>query len=247
MLNQLTATGLGSSKCVLALAFVATATLSGIPLITNGSFENTGTATASFSINKDAVLPGWTATPSGNKILDCLVMAGATTNLCGPTAFGGGMQFWVNPGPSPDGGNFVAIDGASAYSTPLTQMVSGLVVGQSYILTFWQAAAQQKGFDGATTERWQVDFGSQSQLSTLMNNANHGSVGWMSQSMRFTAASTSQLLSFIAVGTPAGLPPFVLLDGVSMTMEAPEPATFGMIGAVLVALPLLTGMRRKKN
>ena len=56
---------------------------------------------------------------------------------------------------------------------------------------------------------------------------------------KFTAKSTSQLLSFLSIGTPLGLPPAALLDGVSLT-TVPEPATWAMmimgffgLGAVL--------------
>lgn len=220
------------------LIFVVFATL---PLsaatILNGSFENVGSATSSFSINNPTVLPNWTATPSGNKVLNCLVMPSNNNALCGAPN-GWNLQFWNNGvggnfpgGPSPDGGNFVAIDGVAAYSTPLTQTITDLVIGRSYTLSFYQAAAQQYGFDGPTTERWQVSLGSESYSSTLMNNANHGYVNWMRQTMTFTPQSTSAVLTFLAVGTPSGLPPFVLLDGVSIRETAnPEPSTIALLG-----------------
>lgn len=214
-------------------------------LLVNGSFENVTGATSSFSISKDATLNGWAATPNGNQVLDCLIFAGATTNLCGTSAFGGGMSFWSFPGASPDGGKYVAVDGDQGYSTPLTQTVSGLVVGTVYSVTFYQAAAQQSGFSGATTERWQVSLGNSTQLSSLMQNADHGSVGWMNQTLSFTATSTSELLSFMAVGTPNGQPPFVLLDGVSV-QAVPEPTTFAMLGLALLAIPLARKISRQR-
>lgn len=232
---------LATSVVVLALLVLP---VQATNLVANGSFENIGTNTASFSISKDGVLPNWAATPSGNKILDCLIVAGATMNLCGTTAFGGGFTFWENPGPSPDGGNFVGMDGYNAYSTPLTQTITGLLPGASYAISFYQAAGQQRGFDGATTERWQVQFGSASQLSVLMSNANHGHVNWMSQTLTFTASAASQVLSFIAIGTPNGLPPFVLLDGVSIN-QVPEPATSGLIVLGMLAIPVAARFRRK--
>jgi len=89
------------------------------------------------------------------------------------------LGFWVMPGPSPDGGNYVAIDGDPGYERSLQQTVTGLNIGSQYQISFYQAATQQSGFDGITTERWQVTLGSETHLSTLMNNANHGVVGWM--------------------------------------------------------------------
>ena len=212
----------------------------------NGSFENIGTATASFSINNPTVLPSWTVIPINSNSLDCLVKAGDTTNLCGTVAFGGGLTWWSSPGPSPDGGNYVAIDGDSNYRTALKQTMSGLTPGGNYKITFWQAATQQSGFDGATTEQWAVSFGGTTKNSTLMNNLSHGSVGWMSQTLTFTATTSSDVLSFLALGTPNGVPPFVLLDGVSVS-EAPEPGTMALIGFGLLGLPLAGKLRKKRS
>ena len=57
-------------------------------------------------------------------------------------------------------------------------------------------------------------------------------------SRTFTATGASQVLSFLSIGTPTGLPPIAMLDNVSLTAAVPEPATwammfvgFGMIGA----------------
>ena len=213
----------------------------GGPLIQNGSFNTPGN-TLSFAINVDQTLPGWAATPvnASDHPLDCLVTPGATTNLCGPTAFGGGFTFWVNPGPSPDGGNYVAIDGSNAYATPLTQTVAGLIVGNYYTLTFYQASGQQNGFSGNTTEQWQVTLGSQIRTTPIMTTLSHGSVGWSFQSLDFKADATSEVLSFLAVGTPSGVPPFVMLDGVGLNAAtAPEPETWALVGLGLLAIPLI--------
>lgn len=215
--------------------------------ITNGSFNTPG-INDSFSIGVDNTLLGWSTgvtKSSAPNNLDCLIVAGDTTSLCG-TPFGGGLTFWINPGPSPDGGNYVSIDGDTNYSTPLTQTISGLTIGKQYVISFYQASGQQSNRDGATTERWRVQLGNQSQLSTLMNTPNHGSVGWMSQSLTFTAAATSDLLSFIAVGTPNGVPPFVFLDGVGIREVAnPEPASMFLLGSALIGLAVLRKRRAK--
>lgn len=221
--------------------------------IVNGSFENVGAAVNSFAIDLPTALPGWSATPSGNKILDCLVMPGDTNNLCGG-AFGGGFQFWnagtggnFPGGPSPDGGNFIAMDGDNNYSSALTQLVTGLTIGQQYNINFYQGAAQQYGFTGPTTEQWQVSLGAQTQLSTLQTDASHGYVDWSAQSLTFTATATSETLSFLAKGTPSGVPPFSLLDGVSITpsgaSSTPEPSSLVLIGIGVGAAALFA--RRK--
>jgi hypothetical protein len=232
----------GKTLALLCLIQLASASLHATTIF-NGSFEDIGTAVASFSISNPTVLPGWTATPSGNKVLDCLVRPSDTDRLCG-TPNGWTLQFWnagaggnFPGGPSPDGGNFVAIDGDANFESAMTQTLTGLIVGHTYRVSFYQAAAQQYTYNGATTERWQVSLGTETHLSTLMNTANHGFVNWMSQSLTFTAQNTTDVLSFFAIGTPSGLPPFVLLDGVSIT-ETPEPTATSLVGLGGLALLL---------
>nr|WP_229262497.1 PEPxxWA-CTERM sorting domain-containing protein [Duganella radicis] len=53
-------------------------------------------------------------------------------------------------------------------------------------------------------------------------------------------------MSFLAVGTPAGVPPFSLLDGVSLTAAVPEPETWAMLGLGL-GLIGFTARRRKAD
>ncbi len=88
-------------------------------------------------------------------------------------------------------------------------------MGKQYVLTFYQASAQFTNETGATTEQFQVTFGTgaaNTQTSTLMNTPSQGSIGWNLQTMVFKATSATQTLSFLAEGGPAGLPPFALLD-----------------------------------
>ena len=136
---------------------------------------------------------------------------------------------------SPAGGNFVAADGAFEVD-PIVQTVTGLSIGTDYLLSFYWAAAQQSGFDGPTTENWTVSFGDQVQMTPTVNNASHGFVAWTQQTMVFRAKSTSQTLSFLAGGTPSGLPPFSLLDGVSL-FAVPEPMALTLVlGGVVMAI-----------
>ena len=139
------------------------------------------------------------------------------------------------PTSAPGGGNFVAADGAYEVSA-ITQSISGLIVGQSIAVSFSWAGAQQYSFNGITTDEWTVDLGSSpSQTTSLLTLPSNGSSGWVNQTFYFVATSSTELLSFLATGTPSGQPPFALLSNVSVT-NTPEPAS------VLILLSGLGGL-----
>ena len=52
---------------------------------------------------------------------------------------------------SPNGGNFVALDG-DFQTSPLTQTISGLIPGHAYSVSFDYGYAQQSGFNGDTNQ-----------------------------------------------------------------------------------------------
>jgi hypothetical protein len=154
----------------------------------------------------------------------------------------------LTPGNSPDGGNFIAEDGDSNFSGPISQTMNGLVVGQNYKVSFYQAAAQLLGYTGPTTEQWQITLDGDTQLSALMTNPSQSSQPWTQQTLTFTANSVSEVLSFLAVGTPAGDPPDALLDGVSFTSTAaPEPAALMLTGVGLILTFFVVRRQRRKR
>lgn len=147
------------------------------------------------------------------------------------------------PTSSPTGTNFVAADGAYQVSA-ITQQVSGLIVGQKVAVSFAWAGAQQSGFTGPTTDEWTVDLGSSpAQTTSLLSLPSHGASAWVNQTFTFVATSSTELLSFLATGTPSGQPPFALLANVSVT-NVPEPASVVML---LTALAGLTGVVRRRG
>jgi hypothetical protein len=216
-----------------ALMLTGTSAMATVELVTNGSFELTSATTKTkFGA---ANVTGWTIDkPNSLTYLDTPGTAdnGSYLAVYGPF-----------PTTSQDGGNFVMMDGDPGYSATISQVISGLTVGQVYLLTFDQAAGQQQGFTGPTTERWQVNFGTQSYLSDQYSLAQGGVGQWQQQSMYFTASAATQTLSFLAKGTPNGAPPIAFLDGVSMS-AAPEPGTWGMMVLGFGAIGVATRRRR---
>lgn len=216
-----------------------------VNLVKNGGFESTSKGTGQIGFNTEVT--DWTSPGGYNFVFG----AGEADTI--------GAKSWFNKPENPpltlwganngganalaqsgNGGNFLAADGAYGVER-IEQMIHGLVVGQKYVLSFEWAAAQQFGFDGATTENWSVSIDGNTFTTDTYHNANHASSNWMKETFSFTAKGTEGLLSFLAAGTPEGFPPFSLLDGVSLFAfvdedkqgSVPEPATW---------LTLLTGL-----
>lgn len=204
------------------------ASASNLNLVQNGSFETTTLTGSDYLANTAA---NW----STNSYTFLVFPGTAQTNIGNGVALYRGITYLM-PTTSPDGGKFVASDGAYQVGA-ITQTINGLVVGQYYSLSFFQAGAQQQGYDGATTDRFQVSLGAQTQLSALMSNPSHDFSPWTKQTMLFQATQTSEVLSFLAAGTPSGVPPFSLLDGVVL-IAAPEPSYLGAVGAAFLGMVL---------
>lgn len=247
-----------SVACFAAFALLAIATPARANLVVNGSFETTSLgASGQVFFNSTPDVSGWTATTITSSTvtsvpLGFLYFSGHAKDTLGDQ-FGATdfklAQAPTYPASSPDGGNFLAIDAAPGgggntnYQGSFGQTINGLTIGAKYALSFYQAAGQQNGFTGATTDWWSVTFGTQTLLSTVMSNPSQSFQPWNKQQMIFTASATSQVLTFLSQGTGAGLPPFIFLDGVSLT--TPEPST--LVYAVMGFLGLIAAWRLRNK
>jgi hypothetical protein len=138
------------------------------------------------------------------------------------------------------GGAFMVLDADPGFSGPLQQTVNGLTVGQQYELSFWWAAGELSNRQGYTFSQLTGSFGGDAFATNPFFNSHPFNApgfanqtgdfsGWQQVSFNFTAHTTSQLLSFLAVGAPAAnLPPVAFLDGVSVR-AVPEPAVWGLM------------------
>lgn len=212
-----------------------------LPGLTNLNFLSyTGVAPkASFtSVNPT----GWT----GGSGLIFIAKPGDSSN---PNSACGGIYLSTYFCPStlaiPGGYNYVEADGNPDYEGGFNYMITGLTPGETYSLSFYQAASQQRGFVGDTTNQWIVALGTAgvdkiltgtdgmghnvytygssdptaSIVTTpLMMVPSGGGVDWQYVSVNLTADASTQLLSFLAWGdggSTINLPPIAFLAGVN--------------------------------
>ncbi len=213
-----------------ALAAAGAANAAGPNLVTNGGFEDGYTFSTEFntSFNTTKGPTGWTS--NGAHAFNLYVDPATVTTVETVTEYSElGQKLATSfPGASPDGGKFVIIDGDETVNGKLSQTLSGLTAGHAYDVQFYWGASQLQNRTGQTTERVEVDFGSQSATTPTVTNPTQGFQGWFTEKFRFTADSTNPVLSFLSHGTPSGLPPVAVLDGVSVT-AVPEPAMWGLM------------------
>ncbi|WP_415643579.1 PEPxxWA-CTERM sorting domain-containing protein [Sphingomonas antarctica] len=249
-----------------ATAFVAVTAPANaaVNLVTNGSFEQ-----SSFSVNSNyagfefsvqsgnsTAVTGWSATgPDANEQGINFYyndVASATTktifNRYGDQNAKLATSF---TGSSPDGGNFVGFDsdhvgdGAGAYNANFGQVITGLDTSKTYTLKFYWAATQLQNRHGPTTDRYIYSLGGDTRTTATFALPDQGFVGWKTVYAKFSPTSSTETLNFMAFGTPAGLPPFVLLDGVSLSV--PEPAQWALMLLGFGAMGMASRRRRRST
>jgi hypothetical protein len=251
-----------STMSVLALMALGSSAQADVNLVTNGGFETTSTPTGgSYQINNTnpLYLADWSSNPACPGCYNYVYFPGQVTIAQGgaadpqPDAGAGNdhVYLWApnNTGNfplSPNGGNFVALDADPAYRSVLTQQINGLTVGQGYDLTFYWGGAQYTTRTGPTTENVIVSLGGETHDTATISDPSQSFTGWQPEvHMTFTADNTSEVLSFLADGTPSNLPPVVVLDGISLT-ATPEPG-YWMVMVLGLGILVFAARRRSKS
>ena len=219
-------------------------------LVVNGDFEQLRVPGSSMEFGSRypyQQVTGWTTNGYN------FVFTPGSADTSGAIGEYGGLFLWgPNNGSnngltatSPAGGNYLAFDGAYAVG-PISQTISGLTPGKAVTLSFYWGGAQQLGYNGSNTEQIQVSLGNETRSTAVFQNVEHGFSGWRQEVFSFAPTSTTEVLSFLAIGTPNGVPPFSLLDGVVLS-DSPEPATGALLALCLALVAGYLCFRRPRR
>jgi len=160
-----------STALTLSLATAANADPA-LPGLSNLNFETyTGSNPKNYFGNVDPT--GWSQSgnPGGGNLLfvDSPTAGGNATN--GPNGTYQAPSVLTTIGSY----NYVQADANPFYEDSFAyQQVTGLTPGTTYALTFYQAASQQQGFSGATTNQWIVGLGSVGSYLYSASSSNTG-------------------------------------------------------------------------
>jgi hypothetical protein len=162
-----------------------------VDLVLNGNFNPATTQTTIVSFGKDA---GLAVTPDTTTVTNWvsegynfLVPSGtgiADTNTADQNFYGTSFS-------APNGaGYYIAADSAYLQGR-IYQDLTGLEVGQMYSVSYYQAAAQQTGYTGATTDTWTVHVGQDSDYTApTYSNANSDDYGTIASGGTFSGGTT---------------------------------------------------------
>jgi hypothetical protein len=227
--------------------------------VLNGNFATytTSSSTGSGQIGYNTTVAGWANTGASTGINNYNFVFLNAANAVSPTLGGigqysGVLSFYSVPTANAPTGTFAALDADASYSGAIGQTIgtgggsAPLIPGDTYSVAFTWAGVQQTGYSGNTTNFVAVTLGGQTLDTPTQITPSTSSVGWFSSTLNFTATSSSELLSFLAVGQPINNePPFVLLSGVDVELVPNTPdggLTVALLGGALVGLE---GLRRK--
>ena len=204
-------------------------------LVQNGDFNSPGANAAQLLSIGNTFVTGWT----NQDQYTGYIPKGQTADqswqgLLGSAGPGYGVENGL-VGP-PSGNAQMVIDGTSGFGPTggygyIEQTIAGLVSGQSYTLSFWQAGSQEYSLSGDQTEYFQASLGDQTWNSASMFIPSQGFAAWNQFTTTFTWDGVGSVLQIAAIGS--GDPSFALLADVSLDggggPATPEASTWVMI------------------
>ncbi len=187
-----------------------------LPGLSNLDFSNyTGSAPKSYFTSVNPT--GWTG---GNGLV---FIAGTSA---GNNATNGPNSTWQAPSVIASLGNYnyVQADGNPYYESGFSYAsVMGLTPGDTYSLTFYQAASQQTGYSGATTNQWIVALGA---VGSFLYSAEASSPGTPNSSCGTTCVYVdSDPNASIAASALMNVPSEGLVDWQQTSVELTAHAT----------------------
>jgi len=197
------------SKAIAALLFTGTASLANANLITNGDFEdNVGLSGNNWGVY--SAINGWTA------------LSGA------------GIEVERNTIVTAQSGNqYVELD--SHNNSSMFQQLTGLSVGESYLLSFWYHARTNNGDnDNGIDVSWGASAPGSLQLAIANETLQSTNNQWVEKTLSLFASHSTMYLTFSAAGLNNSLGGFI--DNVSLTKASVSESS----GLVLFSLGLMS-------
>ena len=154
-----------------------------VELTTNGTFEQPGPVYLTFNT---ATPDGWTLTGTPDLLNDITTVAGTT---------------WA---PAPTGERFVHISVSNGNSEGISQQLTGLTAGESYVVSFYQTISTTI-FTSQVDGFFEVSVGGQTLNSATMVQPGLGNQSsWQNQSFTFVATGPTETLTILARQVSSG-------------------------------------------
>lgn len=208
-------------KTIVALLLAGVTSLANANLIVNGSFEdNVGLSGNGWGVYSGAQVNGWTP------------LSGAGIEIQRNTTVA-----------AQDGNQYVELD--SHNNSSMFQQLTGLTVGESYLLSFWYHARTNNGNnDNGIDVSWGTSAPGDLQLSIANETVQSTNNAWVQKNLSLFADQSTMYLTFAATGLNNSLGGFI--DNVSLTKAASVPESSGLVLFGLGLLGLIAVRRRTK-
>jgi hypothetical protein len=210
--------------------------------------------------------------------IDCVVglTVANESNTCGNPGPGSSQHIGITTAHQPPNSailpsgttNYAEVDGDPQWGAPIYTNMTGLTVGATYQISFYQASNEEDKNNKTYQDQWLVYIipgaaagvyicpvcttpvdpipGDKAYSSHVMNNTGAMATPWQLETFTFKATAASAILEFVtnAVGAAPFAPPLLDLAAVTSQQIAPEPGTW-VLTAIGAGLFLAAGQLRR--